>query len=151
MLIGSNHSEFIGYLKYVQDEQDEDQILKWSLVAAGGVLLIILGAVAAVCIYRRRLSTRRFPNARFSHRSHNRNHSKKLRHAGRVHGIGAQGTRAVLRQGYMPTSLPSAVPPRPRNASESRPVHWIASSAGDARYPRYAVPHNRATRLVTSP
>ena len=116
MSIG-NYGQLVGYLKY---KEQEDDILKWSLVAAGAVLLIILVAAGLVFIYRRGRSARRFQDDQFKYLSQKWNRSRKIRTTGRVYGVGLQGTRAAFRDGYITTNLPRGRFDRPRQESDPR-------------------------------
>ena len=131
MSIGNNHKELIGYLNYAQDEND---ILQWSLIGSGAAILISLVVVVLVCIYRRRRAARQLPDNGSMHLSDYMNLSMKLDYTGRVHGVGAQGTRAVLREENTATGLRDAMSLRPRNVDEAGPVRWHTSRPGDSNY-----------------
>ena len=141
MVIGNNHKALIGHLKYVQDE---DEILQWSLTAAGGVLLIILVVVILVCIYRRRRAAGQLPDDESMHLSDNVNRSMKLDYTGRVYGVGAQGTRAVLREDNMATGLRDVMSLRPRNKGETGPVRWVTSGHEGSSHLRHMGQHGVA-------
>ena len=96
MMIGSNHNALIGYLTY---KEDEDDLLKWTLIGAGGAVLIIVAVVVAVCICRRK-QRREEP----ADQKENPDHNPGIHKAGRVHG--PQGKTTVVAGQNRTPSLP---------------------------------------------
>ena len=80
---------FVGRLKYVQDD---DEILKWSLIAAGGVLVIILAAVTVVCVYRRRSSAGPTPDSHSAYLPQHLHRRPKVRYTKPGNGRDLHGT-----------------------------------------------------------
>ena len=141
MLLGNNHKELIGYLKYVQGG---DEILQWSLTAAGGVLLIILVVAVLVCIYRKRQAAREPPDDGSVHLPEDRNRSMKLSYTGNFQGVGAPDSGVVLGKDYTATGIGDAMSLRPRNAGETGLVRWNTSALEDASSLTHTKQHGAA-------
>ena len=84
---------FVGDLKYIPSDDD---ILKWSLIAAGGVFVVVLAAVGVVCIYRKARPAGRIPNSHSAYLPQHLHRRSKVRYTGPGNGRDLPGTDFVL-------------------------------------------------------
>ena len=130
MLIG-NYNQFVGYLEYTSGQDDSD-VLKWSLIGAGGALLVILAVVTVFCIRRSRRSAGRVPNKQSADQEESRELSRIVRKVRRVPGPQGKGTD--LRDEYLTPRSTEGRLVRRLQGSDSRRVDENLTNPGDTGY-----------------